>query len=459
MTEIEEQLLNADGESHEFHTAENHGSQGRISKRFILVIASLSTLFDCLLMTVIVPILPVYFSTETSESQSANSSTQNSSSNTISLSRDSSLDFKMGVLFSSEAFAEILVSPFAGSLIERVGYSVPYYGGCCILVSSCLVYAFAESYGLLLSARAIQGVGSCVNRISSMAMLAASYPDDDERGAAVGLAMGASALGVLAGPPIGGLLYSLGGKGLPFFILAGLFVVAFGLVFIAKKPVMPKDTAKPSLKDLLSDPYIVIAAGAICICNMAFALLEPTLPLWLLETMNASHWQIGVIFLPCTGAYLVASPLLGKLGNKIGRWRAALIGLVLVAISMPVVPVAKTLAVLVAPLFALGLSVAMVDVSMAPTLAYLVDIRHVPVYGSVFAIETFAASLGFAFGPLIGGIIVTHGSFPWLLRGMAILNLLFAPLVLFLRNPPAKHQLLQNEESLDIDGEQETTVV
>ena len=53
MTEIEEQLLNADGESHEFHTTENHGSQERISKRFILVIASLSTLFDCLLMTVI----------------------------------------------------------------------------------------------------------------------------------------------------------------------------------------------------------------------------------------------------------------------------------------------------------------------------------------------------------------------------------------------------------------------
>lgn len=50
MTEIDEQLLNADGESHEFHTTEN---QGRISKRFILVIASLSTLFDCLLMTII----------------------------------------------------------------------------------------------------------------------------------------------------------------------------------------------------------------------------------------------------------------------------------------------------------------------------------------------------------------------------------------------------------------------
>ena len=53
MTEIDEQLLNADGESHELHITENQGTQGRISKRFILVIASLSTLFDCLLMTVI----------------------------------------------------------------------------------------------------------------------------------------------------------------------------------------------------------------------------------------------------------------------------------------------------------------------------------------------------------------------------------------------------------------------
>ena len=36
-----------------------------------------------------------------------------------------------------------------------------------IIVLCFSVYVFAESYGLLLSARAIQGVGSCVNRISS----------------------------------------------------------------------------------------------------------------------------------------------------------------------------------------------------------------------------------------------------------------------------------------------------
>jgi len=357
------------------------------------------------------------------------------------------MDFKIGALFASKAFVQIVVNPFAGYLTERVGYKMPLYSGFCVLFFSTLVYAFADSYGLLLSARAVQGLGSSCILISSLAMLAAAYPDDDERGAAIGIAMGTTALGVLAGPPFGGLCYSLAGKGLPFFILAGFIFITFVLVVVAKKPVMPEDIVKPTLKDLLSDPYILLASGAICFCNMAFALLEPTLPIWLLETMDAKEWQIGVIFLPCTGAYLVATPLLGKIGNKIGRWLASLIGLVLVAISLCVVPVAKTLGVLVAPLFALGFSIGMVDAAMAPAMAYLVDIRHAPVYGSVFAIEDFAASVGFAFGPLIGGVLVAEGSFPWLLRGLAILNLLFAPLLLFLRNPPAKHQILHNEET------------
>ena len=34
--------------------------------------------------------------------------------------------------------------------------------------------------------------------------------------------------------------------------------------------------------------------GAICFCNMSFALLEPTLPIWLLETVHAKKWQIGM---------------------------------------------------------------------------------------------------------------------------------------------------------------------
>lgn len=48
-----------------------------------------------------------------------------------------------------------------------------------------------------------------------------------------------------------------------------------------------------SLSELLRDPYIVIAAGAITFANLGIAVLEPSLPLWLMDTMNAPRWQQG----------------------------------------------------------------------------------------------------------------------------------------------------------------------
>ncbi len=51
-------------------------------------------------------------------------------------------------------------------------------------------------------------------------MLAQAYPDDLERGSAMGVALGGLALGVLVGPPYGGILYQISGKELPFLILA-----------------------------------------------------------------------------------------------------------------------------------------------------------------------------------------------------------------------------------------------
>ena len=44
-----------------------------------------------------------------------------------------------------------------------------------------------------------------------------------------------------------------------------------------------------------TDSAFVCSVGAVCFCNMAFALLEPTLPIWMLETMNAKKWQIGTV--------------------------------------------------------------------------------------------------------------------------------------------------------------------
>ena len=45
--------------------------------------------------------------------------------------------------------------------------------------------------------------------------------------------------------------------------------------------------------------------------------------------------------------------------------------------------------------------IGMVDSSMMPIMGYLVDLRHVSVYGSVYAIADVAFCLGFAIGRLL----------------------------------------------------------
>jgi len=58
--------------------------------------------------------------------------------------------------------------------------------------------------------------------IAGMGMLAERYPDDKERGNAMGVALGGLALGVLIGPPFGGFMYEFVGKTAPFLVLSAL---------------------------------------------------------------------------------------------------------------------------------------------------------------------------------------------------------------------------------------------
>lgn len=87
---------------------------------------------------------------------------------------------------------------------------------------SVAVFAFGGSYTVLFVARSIQGIGSACSSVSGMGMIAERYPEDRERGNAMGIALGGLAMGVLIGPPFGGVLYEVVGKAFPFLVLAFL---------------------------------------------------------------------------------------------------------------------------------------------------------------------------------------------------------------------------------------------
>ncbi|TNM89847.1 hypothetical protein fugu_004081 [Takifugu bimaculatus] len=68
------------------------------------------------------------------------------------------------------------------------------------------------------------------------------------------------------------------------------------LVWRPSLPVFQSVEGTPLLT-LLKDPYILISAGCLCFANMGVAILEPTLPIWMMQTMCSSKWQLGIFLL------------------------------------------------------------------------------------------------------------------------------------------------------------------
>ncbi|CAH1139551.1 unnamed protein product [Phyllotreta striolata] len=465
----------------------------RESRRLVLVIVAIALLLDNMLLTTVVPIIPEFLydinhpeaplgptkvvTTTTAatyppcpcEVYNQNfstlppTSTENYNYTTLDPEdeerkmRHNDLvqeTVQVGIMFASKAFVQLLANPFVGPLTHKIGYSVPMFAGFVIMFLSTIIFAFGRSYSVLFIARALQGVGSSCSSVSGMGMLAERYPDDKERGNAMGIALGGLALGVLIGPPFGGVMYEFVGKSAPFLILSALALGDGLLQLLMLQPtVIRQESEPPSLKALVCDPYIIIAAGAITFANMGIAMLEPSLPIWMMDTMGAGRWKQGVTFLPASISYLIGTNLFGPLGHKMGRWLAALLGLIVIGVCLMLIPLAKSMNHLIVPNAGLGFAIGMVDSSMMPELGYLVDIRHTAVYGSVYAIGDVAFCLGFAIGPALSGTLVKNIGFEWMLFGIAILNFLYAPLLYCLKSPPTKEEkrtLLTEDKSSSV---------
>lgn len=73
---------------------------------------------------------------------------------------DNAEDVAVGTLFGSKAIVQLLINPFSGALIDRIGYDIPMCIGLCVIFLSTTTFAFGRSYGVLFIARSLQGVGS-----------------------------------------------------------------------------------------------------------------------------------------------------------------------------------------------------------------------------------------------------------------------------------------------------------
>lgn len=267
---------------------------------------------------------------------------------------------------------------------------------------------------MLFIARSLQGVGSAFADTSGLAMIADRFTEEGERSKALGIALAFISFGSLVAPPFGGFLYEYTGRRVPFVLLAFLALFDGALLFFVMRPhriamtLQQDQQHKPKgtpIWRLFQDPYIAVCAGALVMANVSLAFLEPTIAIWMRQTMQSTESQIGFVWLPGFIPHLLGVLFTVWMSKKYPQyqWVLAAAGLALEGLSCFIIPFCTNFYAIMIPISGICFGIALVDTAILPTLAYLVDVRHTSVYGSIYAIADISYSLAYAFGPVVAG--------------------------------------------------------
>jgi DHA2 family methylenomycin A resistance protein-like MFS transporter len=270
------------------------------------------------------------------------------------------------------AFAALILT--AGALGDRMGAKKIFMAGFSIFTAASLACALAPTSAVLIGARAAQGVGAAILVPNSLALLNHAYPNDRERGRAVGFWAAGASLALTAGPLVGGALIELAGWRSIFLVnlpigLAGLWLTwryATDTTRAQHELDLPGQAAAIGMLGILagaiieggrigwSNPWVVSAFGGFVALAMLFLLQErrahaPMLPLSLFrhrmfaltslvgllvniafyglifvfslyfqEINGWSSFATGLAFVPMMGAVLPVNLIAPKLAERFG---------------------------------------------------------------------------------------------------------------------------------------------
>ena len=148
-------------------------------------------------------------------------------------------DAALGLALAAYAVPIALLSLPLGRAADAVGRRALLVAGLLLVAAGSALIAISESIGLLMAARAVQGVGSAASWISALALVSDTAPPG-KRGEALGLALGATGAGSIAGPALGGVTADLISFEAPFLIFCGLAIA----LLVAALIILPRETPR-----------------------------------------------------------------------------------------------------------------------------------------------------------------------------------------------------------------------
>jgi len=249
-----------------------------------------------------------------------------------------SIEFWVGMAYSSQAFTMMLASPIWGLVADRHGRKLmverAMFGGAVIL----LIMSFAQSAEQLVLLRTIQGMITGV--VGAANALVASVTPRERCGYAMGLLQVGMGTGVALGPMVGGAVADAFGYSAAFYVTSGmLFLAGITVLFGVQEKFTPTQRAEEKgsqffvqWRKILRRRGVFIAYSMNFLSQLGRMMIVPIVPLFveiLLSNTSKLNTFTGLVIGVSSATMTLSAVYLGRLGDRVGHRRILILSLVL----------------------------------------------------------------------------------------------------------------------------------
>jgi MFS family permease len=315
----------------------------------------------------------------------------------------------LGASLAAYAVPIVLLSLPLGRLADSVGRRGLLIAGLALAAAGSGVIAASESIWPLMLGRVIQGVGSAASWIAALALVS-DLARPGRRGEAIGVALGATSAGSIAGPALGGVTADLLSFAAPFLIVAAISValaVVATFLLPPERRTAPRTPAWATIRRSAGSGTGAVALGMTIAGACALGLIEVVAPLDLDSRLGLSSAAIGLLFAWSIAVDAAVAPFGGRWGDRHGRRGPAVFGLAATAGSALLL---AGLGGTMGAALALGVFGAGFSLTFSAAVPWLDEAFGEVERGLGYGVLNLLYATGYTIGPLIGGALLEVAS-------------------------------------------------
>lgn len=336
----------------------------------------------------------------------------------------------MGLLVSVFAISQLIASPIAGNLSDKLGRKKLIAVGMLIFAISELIFGLGHTVSWLYFSRALGGIAAALI-MPSVTAYVADVTTIEERPKSMGLVSAAISGGFIIGPGLGGFIAHFGMR-VPFFVAAALGLIGCILAVVVlkepeKKLVHGQVAVKGSFMEVLKNPAFTFPFVIILISSFGLQSFESIYSIMAVINFNFTTTEIAMI-ITVSGSLALFFQIVffDKLINLLGEVGLIRISFFLSAIFVAVIAFTDENWVVILSTFIVFLAFDL----QRPAITTYLSKRAGDMQGTVNGLNSTFTSFGNIFGPMVAGSLFDIDHFyPYYVSSLILLVTSFLSLL------------------------------